>query len=93
MMRWLQWGADETHWPNEPRNMSLVVRRLRVLEEHAAATATSEAWQASLTAKLGLQAQEDGTWSRDVKLFEFFQNEAEFQSEDRLSRAAARGFW
>lgn len=92
MMRWLQWGADEAHWPNEPDDRPLVVRRLRALEEYAATSASAEKWQEALTARLGLPEQEKGTWLRDVKLFEFFQGEAEFD-EGRLSSAAERGFW
>lgn len=92
MMRWLQWGADETHWPNESGDSPLVVRRLRALEECAATSATAAKWQEVLTTRLGLPEQEKGNWLRDVKLFEFFQNEAEFV-EERLSEAAARGFW
>lgn len=92
MMRWLQWGADETHWPKESGDRPLVVRRLCALEECAATSATAAKWQEVLTTRLGFPEQEEGNWLLDVKLFEFFQNEAELV-EERLSEAAARGFW
>jgi len=93
MLRWLQWGADEAHWPPEELGTALVVRRLRALERHGERATSLDAWCKALKTDLNVPTEGVSDWARDAKLFEFFAAETKFSSEKRLSTAAGRGFW
>lgn len=93
MLRWLQWGADETHWPPEDKNVALVVRRLRTLEQNAQSAPTPVIWRETLKNEMNLPTDSGSNWSRDAKLFEFFKDEAAQPPGERLSDATERGFW
>ncbi|MES2445178.1 MAG: P-loop NTPase fold protein [Pseudomonadota bacterium] len=93
MLRWLQWGADEAHWPPDELGPALVVRRLRKLENRAKEAASLDAWRAILKEELNLPVESKGDWARDSKLFEFFKAEGGLPAGTRLSDAAADGFW
>ncbi|OYY90800.1 MAG: hypothetical protein B7Y45_06335 [Sphingomonas sp. 28-66-16] len=93
MLRWLQWGADEAHWPPEELGTALVVRRLRALERHGEKANSLDAWCEALKTDLNVPTEGVSDWARDAKLFEFFTAETKLSSEKRLSDAAGRGFW
>ncbi|WP_160107146.1 KAP family P-loop NTPase fold protein [Pseudomonas izuensis] len=93
MLRWLQWGADEAHWPVEHRGHPLVVRRLQLMERLASTSNTSLQWREALKTDLKVPIESDDDWACDAKLFEFFQEEYLLDERKRLSNAAARGFW
>ncbi|WP_194788883.1 KAP family P-loop NTPase fold protein [Pseudomonas sp. UFMG81] len=93
MLRWLQWGADEAHWPPAELGTALVVRRLRALENNAAKFNTAATWRQALSLDLGITVESDSSWGFDPKLFEFFKAEAQLDKGKRLSDAASRGFW
>ncbi|TGS10608.1 hypothetical protein EN852_026080 [Mesorhizobium sp. M2E.F.Ca.ET.209.01.1.1] len=93
MLRWLQWGADEAHWPPEQEETDLIVRRLRALESHASRCDGADKWRAALKSELNIPVESDSDWACDPKLFEFFKAEAKLLGGKRLSDAAMRGFW
>jgi hypothetical protein len=93
MMRWLQWGADEGTWTSEQVAVPLTERRLQVLQDRARADKTPTAWAKSLARRLNVPASKESDWACDPKLFEFFRAEARLPVRERLSSAAARGFW
>ncbi len=93
MMRWLQWGSDEANWKASSTADSLIVRRLRRLEEIAADAGNIEGWKFRLQADLMVPVEAESDWGCDPKLFEFFQGEGGLELQQRLSAAAQRGFW
>ncbi|PDS81423.1 P-loop NTPase fold protein [Rhizobium sp. L43] len=93
MLRWLQWGADEAHWPPEQQGTDLVIRRLRVLEFHASTSDLPDKWRAALRSELNVPIDSDSDWACDTKLFEFFKTESALAEGKRLSDAVMRGFW
>lgn len=93
MLRWLQWGTDEARWSSEELGLPLMVRRLRALEAHAERAETPTVWRERLKTGLSLPSDSESNWSRDAKLFEFFIDEISCPPGERLSDAAARGFW
>jgi hypothetical protein len=93
MLRWLQWGADEAHWPPEQQGTELVVRRLRFLESHASTSDLAGKWRDVLKSKLNVPIESDSDWACDPKLFEFFKVESTLAEGKRLSDAATVGFW
>lgn len=93
MLRWLQWGADEAHWPPEQLGTELMVRRLRALEACALTSDVPAKWRAALKSELNVPVDSDSDWACDAKLFEFFKAESEILIGKRLSDAAGRAFW
>ena len=93
MMRWLQWGADEFAWPEAYSGADLTTRRLQLLEDAAAQCVVARDWTNVLVANLSVPGDDESDWSTDPKLFEFFVQEAKLEPEERLSAAAAEGFW
>lgn len=93
MMRWLQWGADDSSWESAQASLGLMERRLAFLEDAARTADSAKAWTADLSEKLGIPSDTPGTWVRDSKLFEFFQAEGKRKPDERLSAAAGHGFW
>jgi hypothetical protein len=93
MMRWLQWGADEATWVAEKASLALSERRLQFLQDQARVAKTAEAWRKALGKELKVPVSKESDWACDHKLYEFFQMEAKLPSHERLSDAAARGFW
>jgi len=94
MMRWLQWGADVVSWEPADNDHTLIARRLRKLED-ATLVAKKEInqWATEIAKQLYIDQNTTVEWTRDPKLFEFFQTEAGRPANERLSRAAAGGFW
>jgi hypothetical protein len=93
MLRWLQWGADEAHWPPEQQGSDLVVRRLLALENHASRSGVPGEWKDALKADLNVPVDSDSDWACDPKLFEFFKTESALPEGKRLSDATANTFW
>ena len=93
MMRWLQWGADEgATSPDEPSIM-LSEYRLRVLQEEAGRVKSVTEWGEALKDRLGLSCKEPTDWTRDPRIFGFFQAEALLDQHKTLRAAVASGFW
>jgi hypothetical protein len=90
MMRWLQWGADECSWDSELASRNLQERRLHVLEQKAATANDPKAWEEGVTNALKVSPSKTTGWVKDAKLFEFFKT---MKEHERLSTAAAKGFW
>jgi hypothetical protein len=93
MMRWLQWGADEATWSADKASLDLLEQRLQLLEDQAQTAKSAEDWTKGLEMTLKVPGSKESDWACDPKLFEFFQAEGKMASRERLSAAAALGFW
>jgi hypothetical protein len=97
MMRWLQWGADESSTSSELASNDLTERRLRALCDAARDSATIAEWKATLTASMGLSCENgnepQSDWTGDPKLLEFFKAEALLEDDRTLHAAIRGGFW
>ena len=93
MLRWLLWGADEATWTAaEQKTASIVVRRLKALEDIASSGPGLARWKTAAAKKLDVPKDSPSDWVLDVKLFEFFRDEAGRAVEERISSAAQIGF-
>lgn len=93
LARWLQWGSDQTVWPDAPADGNLLTRRLKLIEDSALAASTVKDWSASLGEKLCLGSEDCLDWRLEQGLLAFMRDCAGRSGGARLSSATAIGFW